>query len=891
MKKKWIVAALAAFAIALAGCKIVSEPEPIAVQSVTLNKTSLTLEYGETRTLTATVLPLNADNRYVYWSSSNPDVVWVTGDGIITASEYYEGTVTITAQAGDKMATCTVTVKPPMVQNIMLNETEVWLAPGNLRILIATVTPNNAASPTWSSSNPEVAMVDDHGMITAVAEGTAIITARVGDVTASCTVYVNEEYVEQPDLPGAVESVTLNTETLMLAPGSTGTLVATVHPDDAIDKTVGWGTSNYWIATVDSDGTVTAHEEGTATITAYAGNKKAECEVIVERISVPVEGITLDYETLTLNRDEEFKLTATVLPSNADYTAVNWRTSDCDVADVDSWGDGIVTARKAGTATIIAITLEGGFTATCEVTVNPRPIESITLTKTTLKLACGEKGEVSAKVTPDDADDKTVIWSSSDETIATVDDYGTVKALKAGTATITATAQVGGKTATCAVIVHKHFYKDGKCTECGKNPSMTYGTIDENGVLKKYYSMGDEKPVVIPDGVTGIGDGAFSGCTSLTGVTIPDSVTSIGNSAFRACYKLTGVTIPNRVTSIGEMAFFECWSIKSMTIPNSVTSIGSRAFEKCTSLNSVEIPASVKSIGSDAFKDCTNLTKIQFKGTKAQWNAIEGSDKVDITCILCSDGYIGIEVEKIPEYLTISGRTVTGVDKNKIPATLVIPDGVTKIGQYAFSSCRGLTGVTIPNSVTSIGDNAFSMCSGLTSMTIPNSVTSIGDGTFAYCSKLWSVTRPVSVTSIGGKVFSNCTSLTSVTIPNSVTSIGESAFSLCSGLTSVTIPDSVTSIGDSAFYGCSGLTSMTIPEGVTSIGQYAFYSCTGLTNLWIPSSVTSIGQAAFKLCKNLTTVRYIDTKAEWDNIKKNGAIFDSNSNLQIVGIGATWTPQ
>ena len=94
MKKIWIVAAFAAFAIVLAGCKVVSEPEPIAVQSVTLNETSLTLEYGETRTLTATVLPWNADNRYVYWSSSNPDVVWVTVDGIITAYEYYYGTST-----------------------------------------------------------------------------------------------------------------------------------------------------------------------------------------------------------------------------------------------------------------------------------------------------------------------------------------------------------------------------------------------------------------------------------------------------------------------------------------------------------------------------------------------------------------------------------------------------------------------------------------------------------------------------------------------------------------------------------------------------------------------------------------------------------------------------
>ncbi|MDE6068769.1 MAG: leucine-rich repeat protein, partial [Treponemataceae bacterium] len=876
-------------------------------------------------------------------------------------SEYYEGTATITAQAGDKMATCTVTVKPPMVQNIMLDETEVWLAPGDRKILIATVTPNNAASPTWSSSNPEVAMVDDYGMITAVAEGTAIITAQVDGFKATCVVFVNKESHEQPDLPGAVESITLNTYKLTIEPGGTRTLIATVYPYDADDKTVVWSAFNPLIATVDDDGKVTAISEGSTFITARVGDKTAECEVDVKTILVPVESVTLDVEKITLKRGETYKLTATVLPEDADDKTVAWSSTVPEIATVDE--NGMVVAIKAcdwDYATIIA--QAGYMKAECFVYVNPGPVESITLTKTKLSLACNKSDYLYARVTPDDAEDKTVEWSSSDANIVTVEKTGDFAAKittrNAGTATIT--AQVGGKTATCEVIVHKCAYKDGKCTVCGKNPYMSSGTIDENGVLKKYYSMGDEKPVVIPDGVTGIGDGAFSDCTSLTGVTIPDSVTSIGNSAFRACYGLTGVTIPNRVTSIGEMAFFECWSIKSMTIPNSVTSIGSRAFEKCKSLNSVEIPASVKSIGSDAFKDCTNLTKIQFSGTKAQWNAIKGNDKVDITCILCSDGYIGINVEKIPEYLTISGRTVTGVDKNKIPATLVIPDGVTKIGQYAFSSCKGLTGVTIPdsvtsigynafgsctgltkvtipdrvtsieggafsgckgltsmtipNSVTSIGDNAFSFCSGLTSVTIPNSVTSIGDGTFAYCSKLGSVTIPGSVTSIGGKVFSNCTSLTSVTIPNSVTSIGgeafsgcsgltsvtipdsvtsigNSAFSGCSGLTSVTIPDSVTSIGDSAFYGCSGLTSMTIPEGVTSIGQYAFYSCTGLTNLWIPSSVTSIGQAAFKLCNNLTTVRYIGTKAEWDNIKKNGAIFDSNSNLLIDGIRGTWAPQ
>ena len=162
---------------------------------------------------------------------------------------------------------------------------------------------------------------------------------------------------------------------------------------------------------------------------------------------------------------------------------------------------------------------------------------------------------------------------------------------------------------------------------------------------------------------------------------------------------------------------------------------------------------------------------------------------------------------------------------------VIIKDGVTSIGDYAFCFCRSLTSVTIPNSVTSIGNYAFENCSGLTSITIPNSVTSIGDYAFENCTSLTSVTIPNSVTSIGNYAFSDCTSLTSVTIPNSVTSIGISAFDNCSGLTSITIPNSVTSIGNCAFELCKSLTSITIPNSVTSIGNWAFYGCSGLTSI------------------------------------------------------------
>ena len=177
--------------------------------------------------------------------------------------------------------------------------------------------------------------------------------------------------------------------------------------------------------------------------------------------------------------------------------------------------------------------------------------------------------------------------------------------------------------------------------------------------------------------------------------------------------------------------------------------------------------------------------------------------------------------------------------------SLVIPDSVTNIGDYAFSSCRSLTDIVIPDSVTNIGDYAFWNCRSLTNIVIPNSVTSIGDNAFEYCFSLSNLIIPDGVTSIGDGAFVGCTSLSSVVIPDSVSCIGNNAFWGCESLTDIVIPNSVTSIGESAFYGCRSLTEVVIPDSVTSIGDKAFHTCSSLTNIDIPDSVTSIGDDAF----------------------------------------------
>ncbi len=206
---------------------------------------------------------------------------------------------------------------------------------------------------------------------------------------------------------------------------------------------------------------------------------------------------------------------------------------------------------------------------------------------------------------------------------------------------------------------------------------------------------------------------------------------------------------------------------------------------------------------------------------------------------------------------------------NGTATEVVIPDGVTSIGNNAFDRCKTLTSITIPDSVTSIGDSAFKSCTSLTSITIPNSVTMIGNEAFSFCESLTSITIPNGVTKIGYEAFYDCTKLTSITMPNSVTNIDRNVFSFCESLSSITIPNSITSISSGAFDGCTSLTSITIPNSVKSIGDSAFKSCTSLTSITIPNSVTSIGDFAFLFCTNLV-IKTGYGSAAYNHAKDNG---------------------
>ena len=394
-----------------------------------------------------------------------------------------------------------------------------------------------------------------------------------------------------------------------------------------------------------------------------------------------------------------------------------------------------------------------------------------------------------------------------------------------------------------------------------------------------YFYLNNERIVnlVIPNGVTTIGDYAFYGYSGsgLTSVTIPNSVTSIGKFAFSFCSNLNKVTIDsesimsenhahvtsedssikrifwespvntfiigNSVTSIGNYAFYDCTGLTSITIGNGVTNIGNYAFDGCTGLTSITIPSSVTSIGSNPFSNCSGLTSI---------SVASGNTKYD------SHNNCKAIIEK-------STNTLISGCKNS-----VIPNGVTNIGDFAFYGCTGLTSVTIPSSMTSIGSSAFKGCKGLTSIDIPNGVTNIGKYAFDGCTGLTSVNIPPSVTQINFQAFNGCSNLTSVNITDleawcnivfgyEISTTGDyyssnplhyAHYLYLNGeeITNLEIPDGVTRMRYLAFHGCSA-TSITIPSSVTYIEKYAFSpkSTTASVTVLNPTPI-SIHQDAFR---------------------------------------------
>lgn len=420
-------------------------------------------------------------------------------------------------------------------------------------------------------------------------------------------------------------------------------------------------------------------------------------------------------------------------------------------------------------------------------------------------------------------------------------------------------------------------------------------TIPENVTEIGYYTFsgcsGLTGPLTIPKGVTSIGESAFKGCESLTGpLTIPEGVKTIGESAFNGCKSLTGdLKIPDTVTAIGKDAFYKCSGFHGkLSLSNNLSEICSGTFWGCSGLTgTLTIPENVTKIGSCAFRECENLTgdlTIPDTVTEVGGSAFEWCSGFNGTI------HISNSLKEIEEATFKNCSSLTG--------TLTIPGGVTTIKRESFSNCSQLTGkLVIPDSVmeiygggydsTKIWDGAFEDCKGFTALQLSNSLTRIPEYAFDGCSGLTgTLTIPESVTEIGYYAFQGCKNLTGpLTIPNQVKKIGKGAFEECTGLTgNLTIPENVTTIDQNAFYDCgfTGSVDLSQAENLKVIDEGTFEGCKNLKKVYLSNHITSIRQNAFNRMGK-AKIYYPDYKDPWLNLAKNVSNLNDDKNEFISG--------
>ncbi|MBE5874618.1 MAG: hypothetical protein E7287_09480, partial [Lachnospiraceae bacterium] len=384
----------------------------------------------------------------------------------------------------------------------------------------------------------------------------------------------------------------------------------------------------------------------------------------------------------------------------------------------------------------------------------------------------------------------------------------------------------------------------------------------------------------IPDSVTNISGRAFENCTNLTEVELPVSWESTSGSSnsyssytpFSGCTKLTEITLPEGMKGIPDYAFRGCTSLKKVNFAESITEIGYSAFEDCTGLASVTVPEGVTKIESYAFRDCTGLTQISLPETLTTIESSTFSGCTGLTSVTVPEGVTKIEGYaftgctgltqiSLPETLTtIESGTVSGCTGL---TEVTVPEGVAKIESYAFSGCTGLAQVSLPKTLTMINYYAFSGCTGLTEIDIPDGVTNISGWAFNNCTNLTEVELPVSWESTSGSnynynaytPFSGCSKLTEITLPEGMTRIPDYAFRECTSLKKVNFAESITEIGYSAFENCTGLRMLDFNEKLEVIGSNAFAGCDGLVSLIINDALVMLSNYAFSDCENLTAAR------------------------------------
>ncbi len=526
MKKRWelrtrrIAAFLLAFGVFFTQADLsaltVQAASKTAAKSVTLNYSSYTLKKGKKVTLKAKVSPSKAKNKKISWSSSKKTVAPVSKKGVVKGLKKGKATITATVKGTKAKARCKITVGTPAAKVKVTSETSLILTVGQTSAVKAFVEPKKASNKklTYKSSKEEVASVSTQGVITAKAEGTATITVKAADGSgkkASVSVTVKSASGTKVEVT-SIKIEQANNLTVSWDPASPTKLDATVVPANAADKTVTWSSSNEGVAKIDrASGVITPVKAGTAVMTAAAGGKTAGITVIVPAVSL--EKVSFDPDTVRLEEGEIKALTPVFTPAWAKGVELEYSSTNIRAAVVDE--DGVVTAVAPGEATIKAVPKNGGGTGTCRVIV-VRPVTGVAFEKDTYEFEAGIRVPLSVTVTPEDATDRSVVFSVDKEEIAVIDEAsGYLETKQAGTVKVTAVTADGGLKATATVRVTaprlSGIYLDDSLTALapGETAQLTAAAIPQAAELSEVtWESLDPAVATVADGtVTAVAKG------------------------------------------------------------------------------------------------------------------------------------------------------------------------------------------------------------------------------------------------------------------------------------------------------------------------------------------------------------------------------------------------
>ncbi len=670
------------------------------------------------------------------------------------------------------------------ITGVSLDKTELEMFEGKEYALTVSSVPENASNQnvTWVSDNEAVATVDENGIITAHTMGEATITCTSEEkstLQAQCSVTVKKP----------VNGVMMDIDEAELYKGDTLQLSATILPADATDPSVKWQSDNEEVATVSADGTVLAVGYGTARITCTATDQSlysATCEVTVyEKIST----ITIT-ESCNVGVGQNVQLTAIANIELERTKGVEWQSSDTNIATVDSAGT--VQGIKGGNVIIYCIAKDDEtIKAQCEVQVI-QMVESVTLNYTTKELYAGQTFLLSPSILPANANDKSVKWQSSHDSVATISEDGVVSAVGYGKVTITCTAtDANTAKATCIVTVYE---KISSITlnrsslsleeeQYGKLTATVVPTIDNTKGI--YWQSSDSEVASI--------DSNGKIIAKKAGTAVISCVAKDGSGVTASCT----VTVTAKLVSTEET-----------TETTETTEATTESTESTEIAETTEEPTE----GSDKPKE--------EEATRDEDSSEDKSPEV-----LYSVGTpLTDTASKIVYKVTKKGETVQVWKGKNCSETVKIPavyecDGVTykvtSIDKDAFKKNTKITNVSIGGNVTSIEKNAFYGCSKLTTVSLGGKVKTIGNSAFYNCKKLKTVQFGKNVTTIGDKAFYNCGKLNKLTIPSKVSKIGKQAFYKCKSLKTITVKTSkltTKKVGKNAFKSIHSKATIKVPK-------------------------------------------------------------------------------